>query len=219
MRAVNGVITDYIRKRLGLKKVREDGDLHHAMDAAVVAITTNAMIQRISNYSKRREWNKKRTSDYVDPETGALMTREAYDSKYAPDFPKPWLIFRKELEARLSEHPYHEIMHLHLPMYNAEEEIKPVFVSRMPNRKVTGPAHKETIRSAKMPGNAVAKTALTELKLNKDGEIEGYYKPDSDLLLYEALKTRLKEYGGKAEKAFTEPVSYTHLTLPTIILV
>lgn len=205
VRAVNGVITDYIRKRLGLKKVREDGDLHHAMDAAVVAITTNAMIQRISNYSKRREWNKKRTSDYVDPETGELMTREAYDSKYAPDFPEPWLMFRKELEARLSEHPYDEIMHLHLPMYDAEEEIKPVFVSRMPNRKVTGPAHKETIRSAKMPGNAVAKTALTELKLNKDGEIEGYYKPDSDLLLYEALKNRLKEYGGKAEKAFTEP--------------
>lgn len=204
VRAVNGVITDYIRKRLGLKKVREDGDLHHAMDAAVIAITTEAMIQRISNYSKRREWNKKRTSDYVDPETGELLTREAYDSKYAPDFPEPWLMFRKELEARLSEHPYDEIMRLRLPMYDAEEEIKPVFVSHMPKRKVTGPAHEATIRSAKMPGNAVTRTALTELKL-KDGEITGYYNPDSDLLLYEALKKRLEEYEGNAKKAFAEP--------------
>lgn len=205
VRAVNGVITDYIRKRLGLKKVREDGDLHHAMDAAVVAITTNAMTQRISNYSKRREWNKKRTSDYIDPETGELMTREAYDKKYAPDFPEPWLMFRKELEARLSEHPYDEIMALHLPMYDADEEIKPVFVSQMPNRKVTGEAHEKTIRSAKMPGYKVSKTPLTELKLDKDGGITGYYEPESDRLLYDALKTRLKEYGGDAEKAFAEP--------------
>lgn len=203
--AVNGVVTDYIRKRLGLKKVREDGDLHHAMDAVIVAITTSAMTQKISGYYKRREWNKKRTSDYVDPETGELLTREAYDSKYPPEFPEPWSKFRKELEARLSENPYDEIMHLHLSTYDAEEEIKPVFVSRMPNRKVTGPAHKETIRSAKMPGNAVVKTVLTELKLNKDGEIAGYYRPDSDRLLYEALKARLEEYGGKGEKAFAEP--------------
>ena len=205
VRAVNGVITDYIRKRLGLKKVREDGDLHHAMDAAIVAIITDSMTQRISNYSKRREWNKKRTSDYVDPETGELLTREAYDEKYAPDFPEPWLMFRKELEARLSENPYDEIMALHLPMYDADEEIKPVFVSRMPNRKVTGAAHKETIRSAKKQGCSVSKTPLTELKLDKEGEIKGYYEPGSDRLLYEALKTRLKEYGGDAKKAFAEP--------------
>lgn len=203
--AVNGVVTDYIRKRLGLKKVREDGDLHHAMDAVIVAITTNAMTQKISGHYKRREQNKKRTSDYVDPETGEQLTREAYDSKYPPEFPEPWSKFRKELEARLSENPYDEIMHLHLATYDAEEEIKPVFVSRMPNRKVTGPAHKETIRSAKMPGHAVVKTALTELKLDKNGEIDGYYRPDSDRLLYEALKARLEKYGGKGDKAFAEP--------------
>lgn len=235
--AVNGVVTDYIRKRLGLKKVREDGDLHHAMDAVIIAVTTNAMTQKISGYYKRREWNKKRTSDYVDPETGELLTREAYDSKYPPEFPEPWSKFRKELEARLSEHPYDEIMHLNLATYDAEEEIKPVFVSRMPNRKVTGPAHEETIRSAKMPLKklerdekgelehdekgeidgyykpdsdrllAVVKTPLTKLRL-KNGKIDGYYRyyrPDSDRLLYEALKAQLEKYGGKGDKAFTEP--------------
>ena len=59
VRAVNGAVTDYIRKRLGLHKNRADSDLHHAMGAAVAAITTDRMIQRISNYAKRREWGKK----------------------------------------------------------------------------------------------------------------------------------------------------------------
>ena len=34
---VNGAVTDYTRKRLGIRKIREDGDLHHAVDAAVIA--------------------------------------------------------------------------------------------------------------------------------------------------------------------------------------
>lgn len=53
--AVNGAITDYMRKCFGLHKNRADGDKHHAMDAAVIAVTTDTMIQRISNYAKRRE--------------------------------------------------------------------------------------------------------------------------------------------------------------------
>jgi CRISPR-associated endonuclease Csn1 len=74
----------------------------------------------------------------------------------------------------------------------------------MPRRKVTGAAHKETIKSFRRDGAVVRKVALTELKI-KDGEIEDYYNPDSDRLLYEALKTRLLAFGGDAEKAFVEP--------------
>ena len=39
----------------------------------------------------------------------------------------------------------------------------------------------------------------------KDGEIENYYNPSSDRLLYEALKARLLAFGGDAAKAFAEP--------------
>ena len=47
---------------------------------------------------------------------------------------------------------------------------------------------------------------MTSLSLNKKtGEIEGYYAPESDRLLYEALKKRLEEFDGNAEKAFAEP--------------
>lgn len=205
VRAVNGAITDYMRKRLGLRKNREDGDLHHAMDAAVVAITTDSMIRRISNYAKRREWGKKFAGEYVDPETGELLSKDAFDEKYAPTFPEPWPGFRQELLARLSPDPDTEIRALHLPHYDAQEIVQPVFVSQMPRRKVTGAAHKETIRSGKVPGYAVSKTPLTALKLDKDGEIAGYYNPDDDRLLYDALKKRLLAFGGNGEKAFAQP--------------
>ena len=203
--AVNGAVTDYIRKRLGLRKVREDGDLHHAMDAAVIATTTDGLIHRISNYAKRRERGQKIAGKYVDFETGELMSQAAFDEKYAPDFPEPWPRFRQELEARLSPDPKAEILHLRLPNYDTDEDIRPVFVSKMPNRKVSGAAHKETIRSGKVPGCSIVKTPLTSLKLDKNGEIKDYYDPGSDRLLYDALKAQLQAYGGKGDKAFSQP--------------
>ena len=205
VRAVNGAVTDYIRKRLGLEKNRADGDLHHAMDAAVVAITTDGMIQRVSNYSKRREWGKKVVGQYADPETGELLSRDAFDEKYAPTFPEPWSGFREELLARLSPDPDTEIRALGLPGYDSQAAIRPVFVSRMPRRKVTGAAHKETIRSGKVPGHAVSKIPLTGLKLDQKGEIAGYYNQNDDPLLYSALKARLHAFGGDAKQAFAQP--------------
>lgn len=129
-------MTDYMRKRLGLHKNRADGDFHHAMDAAVVAITTDGMIQRISSYSKRREWGARVLGNYVDPETGELLTQEAFDEKYAPSFPPPWPQFRQELEDRLAPDPDAEIRSLNLPHYDPEQVVHLIFVSRMPNRKV-----------------------------------------------------------------------------------
>ena len=54
-------------------------------------------------------------------------------------------------------------------------------------------------------GFTVTKTPLTNLKLNKFGEIEGYYNPASDTLLYDALLARLKDFGGDGAKAFAQP--------------
>lgn len=204
--AVNGAITAHVRKRLGIQKIREDGDLHHAVDAAVVACVSPGMIQKITQYTKHRECIRKTKEGYLDTETGELMTREAYDAKYSPRFPAPWERFRQELEARLSDNPAEEIARLHLATYDSEEEIKPVFVSRKQTHKISGAAHEATIRSAKKPGGSISKKPLTSLSLNKKtGEIEGYYASESDRLLYEALKKRLEEFDGNAEKAFAEP--------------
>ena len=192
--AVNGAVTAYLRKRWVLGKVRANGDLHHAVDALVVACTTDGMIQRVSRYYKGHENN----TVEVDPETGEVISR----------FPEPWPQFRNELEGRLSNDPAKNLCGLGLPLYgDAEVPLRPLFVSRMPKRKVTGAAHKETISSpaAQSEGLVITKRPLTDLKLDKTGGIEGYYKPESDRLLYEALTAQLKKYGGDAKKAFAEP--------------
>ena len=85
---------------------------------------------------------------------------------------------------------------------------KPIFISRMPNHKVTGAAHKDTVKSPKHleDGVVVVKRPLQDLKL-KDGEIVGYLPSakQSDRLLYEALVARLQQFGGDGKKAFAEP--------------
>ena len=83
---------------------------------------------------------------------------------------------------------------------------RPLFVSRMPRRKVTGKVNDATIKSprALKEGYLIGKKALCDLELDDNGEIKGYYNREDDRLLYEALKAQLKKYGGDAKKAFTE---------------
>ena len=82
----------------------------------------------------------------------------------------------------------------------------------MPMRKVTGQAHDSTIRSGREPGFVISKVPLAKLKLGKDGEIHNYYNPESDTLLYNALKARLAEFGGSGEKAFPPDKPFTKPT-------
>lgn len=199
--AVNGSVTGYMRKRWGISKIRANGDLHHAVDALVVVCTTDAFIQKVSRYAKYRESRYMQEAAerfLIDPDTGEIIQ----------EFPYPWPHFRQELEARLSMDPAAAMEQLKYPILTPEDrEIKPIFVSRMPRHKVTGAAHLETIKSGKLlsDGLLIAKKPLTDLKLDKDGEIKDYYNPQSDRLLYEALKARLHQFDGDAKKAFAEP--------------
>jgi CRISPR-associated endonuclease Csn1 len=196
-----------VRKRLGIEKIREDGDLHHAADAAVIATISPGLIQKLTEYYKREERFYATSRGYYDIETGKYLTREEYNAKYAPAFPPPWEDFRKELEMRLSDEPRRYFEAYGFPTYESDEEVRPVFVSRMQNHKATGEAHKATVLSGREKGYAIKKTPLTELKL-KDGEIEGLYgtyNHKNDAILYNALKERLLAFGGDAAKAFAEP--------------
>lgn len=200
--AVNGAVTSYMRKRWGIGKNRADGDLHHAVDALVIACTTDAMIQQISRYAEYRECR------YMPTESGSLALDTA-TGEVLREFPYPWPMFRKELEARLSSNPAKLIQEWKIPFYleSGRPLPGPLFVSRMPRRKITGAAHKDTVKSPRIlsdEGRVLVRRPLTDLKL-KDGEIENYYAPDSDRLLYEALKARLTAFGGNAAKAFAEP--------------
>lgn len=200
--AVNGAVTSYMRKRWGITKIRENGDLHHAVDALVIACTTDGMIQQVSRYAALRE------CEYVQTEAGSMAASQ-HTGEVLRQFPYPWPEFRRELEARLGEDPRRAVISQRFPVYaNGDIPVRKLFVSRMPRRKVTGAAHKETVKSPKAlkDGVVVVKRALTDLKLDpKTGEIANYYMPQSDRLLYEALKEQLKKHGGNGAKAFAEP--------------
>lgn len=222
--AVNGSITAYLRKRWGLGTKDRRTDLHHAKDAVVIACVTSGNIHKITNYVKGRELQYAFNLKLVDEETGEVFspkdyTREQWDQMFGTKVPYPWPCFKTELDVRMGSDPL-EFMRKHSDIFREIdypeeilEYVRPIFVSRMTNHKVTGAGHKETISSAKYyetDGVAVSKVALDKLKLVKDKEsgeyaIEGYFNPESDKLLYDALLKRLIAFDGKAEKAFAEP--------------
>lgn len=207
VQAVNGAVTAMLRGRWGIEKMRGDGDLHHCKDAVVIAATSRSMIKDLTEYYQKEEQLFMGKTHFVDPETGEVLTRKEFQQRFAPKFPQPWPRFREELEARLDPvNPKEALMALNLSTFefDPEEKIPPVFVSHMPKHTVTGAAHKETIRSRTETGTVVKKP-LTSLKLDKNGEIEGYYNPQTDPRLYQALVERLRQFDGKGEKAFAEP--------------
>lgn len=202
---ISGQLTGYLRARWGLIKVRENGDLHHAMDAAVVAACSRSMVKRLSDYSRRGELTQVR-GGYVNPETGEVIDLAALRS-LEDQFPMPWPHYRRELLAWLSPEPAHELARLdHYPQALAET-VRPVRVSRAPTRRGLGAAHQETIRSAKHleRGQSAVKVALANLKLKDIPNIDGYGDPRNDTLI-EAIAQRLREHGDDGKKAFKEPL-------------
>lgn len=217
--AVNGKITAYLRKFWGLTKVREEGDKHHALDAAVIACVSDGIIHKNTKYNQIKErcgvWDSESKCYKFADGDGILLEESEYDDRNGY-IAKPYSGFREELLFRLMESPQNYV-NPHITLlrsldYSNEDivAIAPIFVSRMPNRKAHGPIHKETIRSARAleQGASARKVPLTSLKLNKDkSEIEGYDKKAKrdDRLLYEALFARLSEFDGDAQKAFSAP--------------
>lgn len=220
--AVNGAITGYLRKRWGMPPKDRSIDTHHARDAVVIACCTDGMIQKITRSIQEKERMYVKGFTAIDVETGEKFTRDNFTKKqwdevFGAQIPKPWNYFKEELDIRLGESP-REFIETHAdvsrkldyPVWFYENNIiRPVFVSRMPNRKVSGAAHADTIRSPRHyqeNGCVLTRTALTDLKLDKKtGEIVNYYNPESDTCLYNALKERLKSYDGDGKKAFEEP--------------
>ncbi len=202
---ISGQLTGYLRARWGLIKVRENGDLHHAMDAAVVAACSRSMVKRLSDYSRRGELAQVR-GGYLNPETGEVVDLAALRT-LEDQFPMPWPHYRRELLAWLSPEPAPELARLdHYPQALAEI-VRPVRVSRAPTRRGLGAAHQETIRSAKHldKGQSAVKVTLANLKLKDIPTIDGYGDPRNDTLI-EAIAQRLREHGDDGKKAFKEPL-------------
>jgi CRISPR-associated endonuclease Csn1 len=198
---VSGQLTAFLRARWGLLKVREDGDLHHALDAAVVAACTHAMVKRLSDHSRRNELELIR-GNYFDPESGeildiaALRRQEVLLAESEKHFPTPWPHFRDELRARLSPNPSELLARIPGYPRDLADAAKPVRVSRAPLRRGLGAAHQETIRSAKFiaDGKSAVKTPLANLKLKDLPNIVGHDDPRNEKLIG-AIRQRLEEHG------------------------
>lgn len=195
--SVNGRVTAYLRKRWGINKYRNEGDVHHAIDAIVVGCISQGTVQKVTEYSQHKE------NCYI-------AKNERY---YKEKFPFPWPEFKKELDIRVCKNPVRLLEDVFLANYIDVDlkTIKPIFVSKMKRVKSNGQAHEDTIRSLRevetmgISGKkAVVKTSLQKLKLNKDKEIDSYYNPQDDRLLYELLKEKLIDAEGDAKKAFPE---------------
>lgn len=178
----NGAVTAFLRAHWGLLKVRGDGDLHHALDAAVVACTTQSFVKRVSDYSRKKElWasdiktgDGKVNQNIIDTNTGEVIATN-YQKKEARDFPLPWENFRADVKDALTE----------------------VFVSRAPTRKATGGVHDETIRSTKrLHQEKPVTTCKTKLRNLTLVSLENLPEKETrNANLYAALKKRIETSG------------------------
>lgn len=216
---VKGAITSYLSRFWGVQKIREDGDKHHAVDAAIIACVTPKTKNKIERYNQIKESRKMRNGQYV-LEDGEICDSDYYDKNSHLVLPYPYKEFINELDARVMDEPVLMQNKLRLLGFNENYlmNAKPFVVSRMTNRKAKGCINDATVYSSKYADNKnptvcggkniiVIRTQINDkekVKLDKDGEIIGYFQPEGDAALYNALKQRLNEYGGDAEKAFTQ---------------
>jgi len=189
---VNGSITGLLRWQWGLNPGRPKGDgedaatgkdrsthRHHAVDAAIIAACSPALIHRINTDAGKSEAQRRSLWEGIpDPTTGEIKNPKAYDRNRIR-FTQPWPTFADELRERI--HPRYGVLHyrrsrkkLRARMkafgYSAEalRHVRPLFVSRSPTIKHAGALHKATILSGKPRGGIPGlyqRVALKDLTL------------------------------------------------------
>ena len=210
--ASNGQITNLLRGFWGLRKVRAENDRHHALDAVVVACSTVAMQQKITRFVRYKEMNAF-DGKTIDKETGEVLHQKAH-------FPQPWEFFAQEVMIRVFGKPDgkpefeeadtpEKLRTLLAEKLSSRPEavheyVTPLFVSRAPNRKMSGQGHMETVKSAKRldEGISVLRVPLTQLKLK---DLEKMVNREREPKLCEGLKARLEAHKDDPTKAFAEP--------------
>lgn len=168
---ISGGITSYLRHRWGLGiKDREKDHKHHGVDAAIIACTSMAVVQRVTEFDKRLEWEN---------------LKKVIPAATKPYTPAPWEEFREDVE-------------------RCKEKL---FVSRLPNRKLRGEAHKATIFSYRKL-NPEGKKVIKRIRLASltSQDLEKMVDKDRNLKLYNVLAERLKANNSDPKKAFSKPV-------------
>ena len=151
-----GGFTSFLRTRWGLVKNRATSDLHHALDACVIASANRTLQKRVSDFSRKGELVQLQDGTFADRETGEILNLD-FAAALGERFPQPWPHFREEVLARLSKDgkTYQtkdgELKNYDFANYNEGEvsQVKSILVSRAVKRRAGGAVHQDTVRSIK----------------------------------------------------------------------
>lgn len=169
----NGALTAHLRGAWGFAAKDRSNDRHHALDAIVLACSTQGQVKALADWNKYEARRK--------------------NPQERPKPPAPWETFRNDAKTAVFG-----------PKNTDGKRAGGIFVSRMPVRKITGAAHQETIRSIrKSDGKIIQRVKLAGLS---PAMLENIVDKERNIKLYTLLKERLDAHGGKADKAFAEPV-------------
>lgn len=167
-----------------------DNNLHHALDAIVIACTTRSIIQRLSTYNASTE-----KATYVD-ENGEII-----DIK----FDEPYKGFKDEVRFRVYERNKSKLVEElnKLPYYQnhqlSSSEVKVLYPVKKPDVYKTGGFFKETVFGYKEfngIGYITKRVSVNKLNLKNVESIFGkdFYK-DNNAKIYEACRDWLEKYG------------------------
>jgi CRISPR-associated endonuclease Csn1 len=191
---LSGQLTAFLRARWGFIKIREESDRHHALDAVVIAACSHSMVKKLSDYSRNKELAQVKEG-FVNMETGEIINPTMFAQLNA-HFPAPWANFRDEVQDRLKidDPALLSIAMQRLGSYTAEaiSQLKPLFVSRAPQRRNGGAVHKDTIYAQperlRKQGGVTQKVALSSLSLK---DMDKLAEPHRNVKLYEAIRVWL----------------------------
>jgi CRISPR-associated endonuclease Csn1 len=201
---LSGQLTAFLRARWGFIKVRDESDRHHALDAVVIAACSHSMVKRLSDYSRRKELEQVREG-FVDMETGEIVNPVAF-AQLEAHFPAPWPNFRDELLWRLKMDDAAmlrtELQRLGTYSTEALEAVKPLFVSRAPQRRNDGAVHKDTIYAQperlKNQGGVTQKVRVETLTLK---DVDKLVEPHRNEKLYATLRKWLETRDANEKRA------------------
>lgn len=239
-----GFITTTLRRFYGLNGKNRDENLHHAVDAVIIATTNQGMIQKFTKLNQywdtfghispkeiKDDDKLKQMFQLVDRTTGEVLdeiSQNEFDEFLSSL--APWPNFRKEVNARAAnmtfdgkknittdDHTFNlSIFRDQLrEIYKDDPEfiktLHPIFVSRMPRRKASGPAHAETIRSPKFKTKLNEKTGVFRAQRKQIESVNlkdlgNSALRDSDPALLKILRERLEKFHDDPQKAFAEPI-------------
>ncbi len=173
---VSGRLTALLRHRWGFREKKRTNDLHHGMDAAVVAAATDNMVQRLARHNR-----------YHETKAYARVSDMAVPDKY---FPRPWDDFANTIQQYLKR-----------PEFRVSRAVTKLSHGAAHEATIRAIVKNDTLLQAGYTTSS--KTPLQKLKIADLNRMVGCKDPRNAALI-DALRQRLKEHRDNGENAFKE---------------